>query len=84
MSGLSPRDVEVLRFERQWWKHAGAKERAISETFGMTAISYYQVLNDLLDDPAALERDPALVRRLQRQRARRLAAAKRRLEQATG
>ncbi|HPJ18545.1 MAG TPA: DUF3263 domain-containing protein, partial [Actinomycetota bacterium] len=29
---------------------------------------YYQVLNDLVDDPAALLAEPVVVRRLQRQR----------------
>ena len=26
---LSARDQEILAFERQWWKYAGAKEQAI-------------------------------------------------------
>ena len=26
---LSERDAEILDFERQWWKFAGAKETAI-------------------------------------------------------
>jgi hypothetical protein len=37
----------------------------------MTATSYYQLLNDLIDRPEALVFDPALVTRLRRQRARR-------------
>ena len=37
----------------------------------MTATSYYQLLNDLIDRPEALMLDPALVKRLRRQRARR-------------
>jgi hypothetical protein len=28
-SGLSDRDREILEFERQWWKYAGAKETAL-------------------------------------------------------
>ena len=28
---LSPRDREILEFERQWWKYSGAKEQAIRE-----------------------------------------------------
>ena len=27
--GLSERDQQILAFERQWWKYAGAKEQAI-------------------------------------------------------
>ncbi len=65
---LSDRDGEILAFERQWWKYAGAKEQAIRELFGMSATRYYQVLNALIDSPAALAQDPMLVKRLRRMR----------------
>jgi hypothetical protein len=68
---LSPRDAEVLAFERQWWKFAGAKEQAIRDKFQMSATRYYQVLNALIDQPAALAQDPLLVKRLRRLRATR-------------
>ena len=68
---LSERDQEILGFERQWWKYAGAKEQAIRELFDMSATRYYQVLNALIDDPAALAHDPMLVKRLRRMRASR-------------
>ena len=68
---LSARDREILEFERQWWKYAGAKEQAIRDLFDMSATRYYQVLNALLDNPAALEADPMLVKRLRRMRATR-------------
>src|SRR5450756_2772523 len=55
---LSERDEQVLAFERQWWKYAGAKEQAIRELFDMSATRYYQVLNALIDSPAALAHDP--------------------------
>ena len=69
--GLARRDREILAFERQWWKYAGAKEQAIRELFDMSATRYYQVLNSLIDNPAALESDPMLVKRLRRLRATR-------------
>lgn len=72
-TGLEPRDLEILAFERQWWKYPGAKEAAIRESFGMTATRYYQVLGAIIDRPAALEADPLLVRRLQRLRRERQA-----------
>ncbi len=68
---LSERDQEILGFERQWWKYAGAKEQAIRELFDMSATRYYQVLNALIDDQAALAFDPMLVKRLRRMRASR-------------
>ena len=70
-SGLSERDAEILAFERQWWKYAGAKEQAIKELFDMSATRYYQVLNALIDTQEALEADPMLVKRLRRLRASR-------------
>jgi hypothetical protein len=68
---LSERDQEILAFERQWWKYAGAKEQAVREKFDMSSTRYYQVLNALIDRPEALAFDPLLVRRLRRLRAAR-------------
>ena len=68
---LTEREQEILAFERQWWKYAGAKEQAIRELFDMSATRYYQVLNALLDRPEALAFDPMLVKRLRRLRAAR-------------
>jgi hypothetical protein len=68
---LTERDEQILAFERQWWKYAGAKEQAIRELFDMSATRYYQVLNALIDDPAALAHDPMLVKRLRRMRSSR-------------
>ena len=68
---LATRDREILAFERQWWKYAGAKEQAIKELFDMSATRYYQVLNALIDTSEALEADPMLVKRLRRLRASR-------------
>ena len=69
--GLTRREHDILAFERQWWKYAGAKETAIRDLFDMSATRYYQVLNALIDKPEALAEDPLLVRRLRRLRATR-------------
>ena len=76
---LSRREREILAFERQWWKYAGAKEQAIRELFDMSATRYYQVLNALIDKPDALAADPMLIKRLRRLRSsrQRARAAKR-------
>ena len=68
---LSNRDREIIAFERQWWKYAGAKEQAVRELFDMSATRYYQVLNALIDNSIALEADPMLIKRLRRLRATR-------------
>jgi Protein of unknown function (DUF3263) len=70
-SPLGEREQRVLAFERQWWRHAGAKEEAIRREFGVGPTAYYQLLSRLIDDPAATAHDPMLVKRLQRQRASR-------------
>ena len=68
---LTEREQEILAFERQWWKYAGAKEQAVRELFDMSATRYYQVLNALIDRPEALTFDPMLIKRLRRLRAAR-------------
>lgn len=69
--GLSSREREILTFERQWWRHAGAKEHAIREAFDVSAARYYQLLNALIDRPEAFAHDPMVVKRLRRMRAAR-------------
>jgi hypothetical protein len=69
--GLTEREARILAFERKWWRHAGSKEQAIRDAFGLSATRYYQVLNALLDNPAALVAEPVLVARLRRLRATR-------------
>lgn len=66
--GLSERDARILEFEHTWWQYPGAKEQAIRDLFDMSATRYYQVLNAIIDMPAALEHSPMLVKRLRRMR----------------
>ena len=72
--GLTDREAAILAFERQWWRHAVAKEQSIREEFGLSAARYYQLLGALIDRPQALRHDPMLVKRLLRLRETRLAA----------
>lgn len=65
---LTDRERQILAFEHRWWRHAGAKEQAIHDAFGISATRYYQLLNKLLDNPAALAAEPMLVGRLRRLR----------------
>jgi len=67
-SNLSDLEVRILDFERQWWKYAGAKDAAIRELFDLSTRSYYELLNNLIDRPAALEAAPLLIKRLRRLR----------------
>jgi hypothetical protein len=44
-AGLGDLEREILDFEQQWWKYAGAKETAVRERFDMSSTPYYQVLS---------------------------------------
>ena len=63
--------MRMLAFERSWWRLAGAKERDILDVFDVPVTRYYQLLNELIDRPEAVEFDPVVVTRLRRQRSRR-------------
>lgn len=65
---LSDRDLSILDLERDWWALPGTKGKAIRGRCGLSATRYYQVLNDLLESPEAMEYDPLVVRRLRRLR----------------
>ena len=65
---LSDRDRAMLAFEAQWPRHSARKDEAIRDAFALTAARYYQLLNAVIDSPAAVRHDPMLVRRLLRAR----------------
>lgn len=65
---MNDTDRAILEFEGQRWRYAGNKERMIQQRFGLSPTQYYQRLNRLLDEPEALEHQPALVKRLLRLR----------------
>jgi uncharacterized protein DUF3263 len=65
---LTDLDREILAFEEDWVAHAGAKDEAVRERFDLTPTGYHQLLNRLIDLPAAEAHAPRLVRRLRRRR----------------
>lgn len=65
MDSVTDQQRAILAIERQFWRTAGGKEQAIRE-MGFSAVRYYQLLAQLLDDPAALAADPQLIYRLRR------------------
>ena len=75
---LSDRDRALLAFEGQWARHTASKEEAIRDVFSISAARYYQLLNAVIDSPAAVRHDPMLVRRLLRARDERAEARARR------
>ncbi len=65
---LPDRWQDILDFERVRPARAGSKIKAVRDRFGVSPARYYQMLDRLLDDPAALRYDPLLVHRLRRLR----------------
>lgn len=71
MNELPDDDKDVLDFERQTWRYAGAKEAAVLERFGVGMVTYYMRVNRIISTDEALAYDPLLTRRLRRLRAAR-------------
>lgn len=65
---LTERDFAILEFERFSWQNSGTKQEAIRRTFSISPARYYQLRDSLIDKPAAIEFDPLVVKRLQRDR----------------
>ncbi len=65
---LSEHELALLEFEDRTWRNPGTKEQEIRLQFGISAARYYQLLNALIDSPAAARYDPLLVGRLRRMR----------------
>jgi hypothetical protein len=58
---LDERSRALLDFERERWRQPRPRDRAVRERFGVSAVRYQQLLNRLIDQPAALAYDPVLV-----------------------
>lgn len=71
VSVIDERQQAMLEFERTFWTFDEPKETLVRARFQCSADEYYAELNELLELPEALEHDPLVVRRLQRQRLRR-------------
>jgi Protein of unknown function (DUF3263) len=68
---ISERQQAMLEFERNFWMFDEPKTALIRARFQCSVDEYYAELNELLELPEAIEHDPLVVRRLQRQRIRR-------------
>lgn len=69
MAALTEFQVRILEFEQSWWQSPWVKEREILASLGLSPTRYYQLLNELIDQPEAAQFDPELVARLRRRRA---------------
>jgi Protein of unknown function (DUF3263) len=68
---INERQQAMLEFERIFWTYDEPKDALIRARFQCSSDEYYSELNDLLELPEAMDHDPLVVRRLQRQRLRR-------------
>ncbi len=69
--GLSDVEKAILVFEQSWVHRPEVKDEAIRQELAMSPTAYYRSLSTLLDSRAALEFDPMLIKRLQREREQR-------------
>jgi hypothetical protein len=69
---ISERHQAMLEFERTHWTFDDPKDTLIRARFQCSSDEYYAELNELLELPEAMAHDPLVVRRVQRQRQRRL------------
>lgn len=66
MGDLSDQDRAVLELAARTYRYAGAREQAIRDELGMSAVRYFQRLRVVVRDPAALAVDPVTVHRYER------------------
>ena len=67
---LSERSAAMLDFERAWWNIDEPRDQVIRARFQCSPEEYHAELTTVLDDPAAMDHDPLVVRRLKRLRLR--------------
>ena len=71
---LTDHDRAVLDFAGLTWRSAGLRDQAIRVRFDVSGYRFAQMVNSLLDEPAALAYAPVTVKRLTRLRDQRAAA----------
>ncbi len=65
---LTERDRRILELEREWWTDVSVKRSEITDELGISTSRYYELLNELIESPAAERHDPLVVHRLRRMR----------------
>jgi hypothetical protein len=70
-AGLTDLEKDILVFEQSWVHRPEVKDEAIRQELSISPTAYYRTLSALLDSRAALEFDPMLIKRLQREREQR-------------
>lgn len=63
---MTDTEMAILDFEREWWRHAGARNQEVSQRWGLSASEYERRLIAIAMRPEAMAYDPLTVRRLRR------------------
>ncbi|NIL77680.1 DUF3263 domain-containing protein [Rhodococcus sp. B10] len=63
---MKPYELKMLEIEKRFYKSQAGKEVDIALELMISPVRYYQLLNELLDNPEALAAEPVLVNRLRR------------------
>ena len=63
---MTDTEMAILDFEREWWRHAGAKDQEVLRRWGMSASAYDRRLIAIATRPEAMAYDPLTVRRVRR------------------
>lgn len=66
---MTDEERRMLDVAGQHWNYAGTQAATIRSEFGITITRFWQRINQLCDDPAALAYAPSTVYRLRRVRA---------------
>jgi len=72
---LTALERAILDIEARTWRYPAVKDNIVREVLDLNTTRYYQLLNALLERPAALAYSPTLVLRLRRIRATRSQSA---------
>ena len=63
---MTDTEMAILDFEREWWRHAGARDEEVARRWGMSAPEYRRRLIAIVVRPEAMAYDPLTVRRIRR------------------
>ncbi|KQU70163.1 DUF3263 domain-containing protein [Phycicoccus sp. Root101] len=68
---MTDMDMDILDFEREWWRHAGVKDQVVAQRWGLDVAEYDRRLLAIAVRPEAMAYDSVTVRRVRRRLVRR-------------
>lgn len=71
VTDMAPDKIEIVRLAAAHYRYEAHRHERAREQFGLTPTHFYQLVNQLLEDPDVAIAEPVIVARLRRQRDRR-------------